>query len=286
MKILGGSWAEGSAVFDRSMKGISGIKMGGWAGVLVPAEDVISATPVTNENKTSVVGKASWGVAGGMLLGPVGALAGILGGGNKQQLVVAMEFTGDRRALLECDPADLKRLMAMAINRSVAAAGTAAVTNSAPATRGMGFVLKVFLGVVGLLVALVVIGAIVGASDKKKGEATASSGQPSSDSTHADSGTGPATNDAELLIQRCGTPDSDTSTENDNPRPLVPTRLITYKRARLMFAYAPGGGAKAGSPPPYKWELIGIKDTKTDKAIAEGQLKKTITGRLPCFLPH
>jgi hypothetical protein len=30
--------------------------------------------------------------------------------------------------------------------------------------------------------------------------------------------------------------------------------------------------------------LIGIKDTKTNKAIAAGQLKQTITDKLPCFM--
>lgn len=70
----------------------------------------MSATPLNTENKTSVLGKAAWGVAGELLLGPVGALAGILAGGNKRKVVIAIEFTGDRRALVECTPDDCKRL--------------------------------------------------------------------------------------------------------------------------------------------------------------------------------
>jgi len=92
------------------------------------------------------------------------------------------------------------------------------------------------------------------------------------------------TNDAELLIHRCGQPDIDDSTENDVPRPPIPSRLITYKKARLMFAYVPGDGAKLGDNPPYKWQIVGVKDTKTNQALSPDRLKKTITDRLPCFL--
>lgn len=92
------------------------------------------------------------------------------------------------------------------------------------------------------------------------------------------------TNDADLLIYRCGKPDKDDSTAYDNPRPPIPTRLITYNKAHLMFAYYPGGGAKVGDPPPYSWKLLGIKDTRTNKAITAEQLKATLSRRLPCAM--
>ena len=49
------------------------------------------------------------------------------------------------------------------------------------------------------------------------------------------------TNDAELLLSRCGRPDSDISTENDTPRPPIPTRLIEYRRQRVKVVFVPGG---------------------------------------------
>lgn len=163
-------------------------------------------------------------------------------------------------------------------------------THAAASKRGMSRLMKVVLGALALIVGMGILGAIVGPQDQeKKDPATASPStvtQPGA--THTDSRGRPVspsvTNDAELLIHRCGPPDSDSSTENDSPRPPIPSRLITYKKARLMFAYTPGGGAKVGAEPPYKWESIGIKDTKTNKAIAVGQLKQTIADRLPCFL--
>src|SRR5215470_4492745 len=57
------------------------------------------------------------------------------------------------------------------------------------------------------------------------------------------------TNDAELLIYRCGTPDTDESAENDVPRPPIPPRMLTYKKAHLRFAYIPSD-SKIGDPPP------------------------------------
>jgi hypothetical protein len=51
-----------------------------------------------------------------------------------------------------------------------------------------------------------------------------------------------------------------------------------------MFAYVPGDGAKLGDNPPYKWQIVGVKDTKTNQALSPDRLKKTITDRLPCFL--
>ena len=92
------------------------------------------------------------------------------------------------------------------------------------------------------------------------------------------------TNDADLLVYRCGTPNKDDSTATDNPRPPIPTRLITYTQAHLMFAYYPGDEAKVGDPPPYNWKLLGIKDTRTNVAIRPEQLKDALSRRLPCAL--
>jgi hypothetical protein len=91
--------------------------------------------------------------------------------------------------------------------------------------------------------------------------------------------------DAELLISRCGKPDVDDSTAYDKPRPPIPSRFITYKKAHLMVVYLPGGGTKLNDPPPYKWKLLGLKDTRTGEAIAAADLGRTLRQRLPCFLP-
>src|SRR5271156_3725674 len=37
-------------------------------------------------------------------------------------------------------------------------------------------------------------------------------------------------NDADLLVARCGRPTSDDSTANDDPRPPIPSRIVEYHR--------------------------------------------------------
>lgn len=89
------------------------------------------------------------------------------------------------------------------------------------------------------------------------------------------------TNDAELLVYQCGKPDLDDSTENDRPRPLIPTRFIEYRAAGLRFGYVPGGDAKAGDPPPYRWTLAGVVDIAQNTAISAAELNSTLSSRLP-----
>jgi hypothetical protein len=85
---------------------------------------------------------------------------------------------------------------------------------------------------------------------------------------------------------RCGRPDKDEASDYDDPRPPIPTRLITYKKAHLKFAYIPGGHTKPDDPPPYPWKMIGIIDTRTNKAVTADNLKTTLEQRLPCMLQN
>lgn len=94
---------------------------------------------------------------------------------------------------------------------------------------------------------------------------------------------GNVTNDAELLLYRCGKPDRDESTENDVPRPPIPSRIIEYRKSKLRIAYVPGGNTRVGDPPPYKWKLLGIVDMRTNKAVSAAQLEAVISKRLPCW---
>jgi hypothetical protein len=87
------------------------------------------------------------------------------------------------------------------------------------------------------------------------------------------------TNDAELLIHRCGQPDLDVSTEDDRPRPTTATRMLTYRKTHLRFAFLPGGGARAGDPPPYKWKLLGVQQSRTNAVVS---LMTALT-KMPCW---
>jgi hypothetical protein len=93
-----------------------------------------------------------------------------------------------------------------------------------------------------------------------------------------------ATNDAEILISRCGQPSKDDSTDYDNPRPPIPTRIVEYKNQRLRFMFIPGGGAQLGDPPPYHWKLVGVTDmTAKDPSKARVVSASEAVRRMPCW---
>jgi hypothetical protein len=133
----------------------------------------------------------------------------------------------------------------------------------------------------GISIGLGVLGAIIGGM----GESPATS---ASSSTVTDSKGRPVpagvTNDAELLIARCGQPTSDDSTAYDNPRPPIPSRTIEYKNQKLRFMFIPGGGASIGDAPPYKWKLVGATDMKAaDPSKARVVSPSEAVRRMPCW---
>ena len=111
---------------------------------------------------------------------------------------------------------------------------------------------------------------------------------PAASPAHTDSQGRPmpasVTNDSELLIYRCGTPDTVLDTSEDNPRPPIPSRLLTYRKARLKLVYIPSD--PIDKPPPYHWKFMGVIDTRTNNAVTPDQLQSTLQHRLPCMLTN
>lgn len=66
-------------------------------------ENLVNITQITEENKASFIGKAGWGLAGGLVLGPVGLLAGLLAGGNKKTVCCAFEMLPHYRFVAEVE---------------------------------------------------------------------------------------------------------------------------------------------------------------------------------------
>jgi len=113
---------------------------------------------------------------------------------------------------------------------------------------------------VGVLVVLLIIGAVVEQTEKPR-----------------------MSNDAERLISICGQPTKDDSTEFDIPRPIIPSRIIEYKPQKLRFMFIPAGGS-IGDPPPYGWKLIGITDmTAKDPSQARLVDVSEAVSRMPCW---
>jgi hypothetical protein len=85
-------------------------------------------------------------------------------------------------------------------------------------------------------------------------------------------------NDVDLLIDRCGRPDRIAALGGFEPGPLVPQRILTYKKAHLRLSYIDAD--PIGTPPPFDWMFSAAFDTATNRAVDRSTLQK----RLPCLL--
>ncbi len=121
MKVLGGDWPAGHnaiikrAHFTLKVKGLQ-IWTGALSSELVPLDQIESADPITQENQSSILGKLGWGTAGGIALGPIGLLAGVLGGGNRSTMLMAIKFKDGRKVLLQGKSSEMKTLLGSAFS--------------------------------------------------------------------------------------------------------------------------------------------------------------------------
>ena len=84
--------------------------------------------------------------------------------------------------------------------------------------------------------------------------------------------------DLSLLEQKYGAPDIDDSTEHDNPRPPIVSRLITYKKEHVRAAYIPD--AQEGADPPYaNWKFIGFQDPRNNEVLSAAEATKRLKNR-------
>lgn len=84
--------------------------------------------------------------------------------------------------------------------------------------------------------------------------------------------------DLEVFVQRFGEPDSDTSTENEQPRPPIVTRRLVYAKERVRAVYVPD--APATSAPPYaKWKLMGFQDERSNAVLQPAEAVERLKAR-------
>ena len=93
---------------------------------------------------------------------------------------------------------------------------------------------------------------------------------------------GAATDQAELILSRCGKPSRDESTAYEQPRPPVPSRVIEYADQKLRFLLAPAEGVNLDGPPPYPWQLIGVTDVKGPDEKGRAVELPEAKERMPC----
>ncbi|MBI5080147.1 MAG: hypothetical protein HZC38_02090 [Chloroflexi bacterium] len=127
-----------------------------------------------------------------------------------------------------------------------------------------------WLVVIGLTIAGYLLLINLGNSPNSNNAPTSSSNNTSTSSQPHD--------DLSLFVSKYGTPDEVRSTEYDNPRPPLVTKILIYKKEQLRVAYV--ADAPAGSPPPYNnWKLLGFLNDITGKAIDPGEVVRIMQQR-------
>lgn len=68
-------------------------------GETISGKEIDTIEIATEENVKKLAGTVGWGIAGGLLLGPTGLLAGLLLGGKKEEVTFVLKFKDGRKFL-------------------------------------------------------------------------------------------------------------------------------------------------------------------------------------------
>ena len=84
-----------------------------WKGETYSFSTDIENVELLDEEKVKkLTGTAGWGVAGAVLLGPLGAIGGILLGGNKKEVAFAAYMKDGKKFMATTDSKAWKKIMA------------------------------------------------------------------------------------------------------------------------------------------------------------------------------
>lgn len=98
IKVHAGDFGKGSGTFMFGSFGLP--KKEGWGGQEgISASQLAEVAVATEETVKRWGGTVGWGVAGAVLLGPVGLLAGLIAGGRDKEVTFVAKFKDGRKFL-------------------------------------------------------------------------------------------------------------------------------------------------------------------------------------------
>ena len=108
-----GVW-QYSGMFGTSILTRASTKDHPWKGETINLGLELERTELLDEEKVKkLAGTAGWDVAGAVLLGPIGAIGGMLLGGNKKEVAFAAYLKDGRKFMATTDGGTWKKLMAI-----------------------------------------------------------------------------------------------------------------------------------------------------------------------------
>ncbi|MBI2566870.1 MAG: hypothetical protein HYV63_07565 [Candidatus Schekmanbacteria bacterium] len=81
-------------------------------GETIPVSELLTLEVASEENKQKLAGMLGWSALGFFAFGPIGVLAGLLGGGRRKQVTFAAQFKDRRKLLATTDNATFIKLKA------------------------------------------------------------------------------------------------------------------------------------------------------------------------------
>jgi hypothetical protein len=106
-----GDFLEGNSSFHFDVLMLR-TKEHSFQGEPIPITELETVEVATEENVKKIGGTIGWGAAGGLLLGPVGLLAGLLIGGRKKEVTFLARFKDGRKPMATTDNKTFTRLKA------------------------------------------------------------------------------------------------------------------------------------------------------------------------------
>jgi len=85
----------------------------GFNNITIGKQDIERVELMTEESKKKFLGAAGLGVAGGLLFGPVGLVAGALAGGNKKETCFACYLKNGKKFMAVTDAKTYQKIQAM-----------------------------------------------------------------------------------------------------------------------------------------------------------------------------
>lgn len=118
VKVLGGDLFEGSWQLYFNVLTIPSTPAHLWKGEKVDlGSELASVEQLTDERVKKLAGTAGWGFLGAVTLGPLGAIAGILLGGNRTQVTFLAELKDGRKFIGQTDAKSYGRMVGFTLTR-------------------------------------------------------------------------------------------------------------------------------------------------------------------------